>query len=64
MFLCHGPLRDDILGYRPPFVKILSLRSHMEKKSVVNLVSKGTEVKCVSVQNVRMDISDIIHLLI
>lgn len=53
MFLCHGPLSKDKLGSRPAFDKILSQGSHKEKRSVVDLVSKGSEVNCVSVQNLN-----------
>lgn len=53
MFLCHGPLSKDKLGSRPAFDKILSQGSHKEKGSVVDLVSKGSEVNCVSVQNLN-----------
>lgn len=51
MFLCHHPLSKDKLGSRPTFDKSLSQGSPKEKRSVVDLVSKGAEVNCVSVQN-------------
>lgn len=53
MFLCHHPLSKDKLGSRPTFDKSLSQGSPKEKRSVVDLVSKGAEVNCVSVQNLN-----------
>lgn len=53
MFLCHGPLSKDKLGSRPLFDKISSRGSQKEYRSVVDLVSNGTEVNCMSVQNVN-----------
>lgn len=56
MFVCHGPPSKDKLGSRPPFEKILSQGPHKEKRSVVDLMSNGTEVDYISVQNVNGEV--------